>query len=141
MTSKPITRRGAAIALACLPFAGAVLAARDGIEIRYLIERDQRQPSGDVSQRTFEGAMVLTSGETRESDIKGEYRVKVALTEAAGVARVRITIWDNRQLAGDPLVGTAVSEVPIGGETKLTLLPSSNVHYPIVLAATRQTLP
>ena len=141
MTSNTITRRGAIAALAGLSFAAAALAAHDGVEISYLIECDQRQPSGDMSQRTFQGAMVLAQGETRESDIQGQYRVKVALTEGSGIAHVRISVWDNQRRAGDQLVGNATSEVPIGGDAKLTLLTSDNVHYPIVLTAARRSLP
>jgi hypothetical protein len=140
MASSTFTRRHAAIALACLPFAGSALAAHDAVELRYLIERDQRQPSGDIAQRTFEGAMVLASGETRESDIRGQYRVKVALVESGGVAHVHMSVWDHQTRDGG-LVGTASADVPLGGETRLTLLTSDNIHYPIVLGATRRTLP
>lgn len=140
MASNLFTRRRAAIALACLSTAGGALAARDALEIRYFIERDQRQPSGDVSQRTFEGAVVLTSGETRESDIRDQYRVKVALVESAGVAHVHLSVWDH-QTRDNGLVGTASADVPVGGEVRLTLLTSDNIHYPIVLSATRRTLP
>ena len=141
MTSPSIRRRSAVLALAGLAFAGAAFAERNGVEIRYLIERDQRQPSGDISQRTFEGAMVLTSGETRESDIRDQYRVKMSLTETGGIAHVRLSVWDNLRPADDQLVGNATTEVPIGGDVRLTLLTSDNIHYPIVLTATRQTLP
>ncbi len=140
MASNTFTRRHAAIALACLPCAGIALAARNAVELRYLIERDQRQPSGDVSQRTFEGAMVLASGETRESDIRGQYRVKAALVESAGIAHVHLSVWDH-QTRDDGLVGTVSADVPMDGEVRLTLLTSDNIHYPIVLSATRRTLP
>ena len=139
MSPIPMTRRRAAIALSCLPLAGAAHAARDGVEIRYLIERDRREPSGDIAQRTFEGAMVLASGESKEADVRDEYRIGLTMTERGGVAHVRLSVWDNR-LPDNDLVGTADADVPIGGEAKLTLLTSDNVHYPIVLAATRRKL-
>jgi hypothetical protein len=135
-----LTRRHAAIALAGLACAGIALAARDAVELRYFIERDQRQPSGDISRRTFEGAMVLASGETRESDIRDQYRVKLTLVESAGVAHVQLSLWDH-QRSDDGLVGTASADVPVGGDLRLTLLASDNIHYALLLTATRRTLP
>jgi hypothetical protein len=140
MATRTFTRRHAAIALACLPCAGIAHAARNAVELRYLIERAQRQPSGDVARRSFEGAMVLASGETRESDIRDEYRVKLALAESAGVAHVQLWLWDHQRRDGG-LVGNVSGDVPIGGELKLTLLSSDNVHYPLILSAIRRTLP
>jgi hypothetical protein len=140
MSISRITRRRAAIALGCLPFGGAARAARDGIELRYVIDREQRQPSGAITRRSFEGALQMLSGETREADVRDEYRIQLALTESGGVAHVRISLWDH-QRATEPLVGTAAADVPIGGKTQLTLLASDNLHYPVTLSASRRLFP
>jgi len=139
MTSTLLTRRQAAIVLASLPLAAS--AARNGLEIRYLIERDRKEPSGDIARRTFEGALLMASGETREADVRGEYRISVAMTEGADVAHVRISLWDNQRNKGDDFIGSASADVPVGGDTRLTLLSSANIHYPILLSATRRPLP
>lgn len=138
MPTVKITRRRATLALATLPFAAQ--ASEPGLEIRYVIERAQRQPSGDVDHSDFEGAMLMRSGEQREADVRGEYRVQLAMDESSGVAHIRFSVWDNQRHA-QPLIGPASAEVPIGGETEVTLLATDNIHYPIRFSATRRTLP
>lgn len=140
MSDSRLTRRRAAAAIACLALAGTARAARDGVELRYVIERDQREPSGEITRDSFEGALQMLSGETREADVRDQYRVRLEVTESAGVAHVRLSVWDN-QRATAPLVGTASADVPIGGKAQLTLLASDNIHYPITLAATRRVFP
>jgi len=140
MSDTRLTRRRAAAAIACLPLAGAARAARAGVELRYVIERDQREASGEITHDSFEGALQMVPGESREADVRDQYRVRVALTETDAVAHVRLSVWDN-QRATAPLVGTASADVPIGGKAQLTLLASDNIHYPITLTATRRTFP
>lgn len=140
MSDSRLTRRRAAAAIACLPLAGAARAAHEGIELRYVIERDQREPSGEITHDSFEGALQMIPGETREADVRDQYRVRLVLAESAGVAHVRMSVWDN-QRPNAPLAGTASADVPIGGQVRLTLLASDNIHYPVTLAATRRVFP
>jgi hypothetical protein len=39
------------------------------------------------------------------------------------------------------MIGTVGADVPVGGQTRVTLLSSDNLHFPILLSAVRRTLP
>ncbi len=140
MPSRNITRRSAAILVASLPVGRFAFAAREGVEIRFVIKREQRQPSGAIAERRFENAMLMASGETMEVDFRDEYRIRMTTTIAGASANVKLQVWDNHETGTRADAGQAMTSVPLDGETTLTLLKSDNVHYPIVLKATRRAL-
>ena len=132
-------RRRALLVAAGLAGSGVARAERDALEISYVIVRETLEPSGEKSTRRFENAVVLAIGETREVDIRDEYRLKVGVTNSDGQPNVQLALWDYER-RGD-FAGSGSAALVVGGETRLTLLATANVRYPIVLQSRRVQIP
>ena len=135
------TRIGRRLFLGCLGLActGAGAVRRTGVEVQYHIESDQREYSGVLSTRVFDGAMVLLPGENQIADVRDDYRIGIALGKRSDPLIVRLVLWDNFRKG--EFVGSARVELPLGGEARVTLLTSDNLHYPVVLHAREVPLP
>lgn len=143
MPASVLPRRDFVLALAALAAAGACGRAAaeggNGVEIRFAITREARQPSGEFAQRRFENSMSMAFGETMEIDFRDQYRVSMAPVDHGGSAEVQLWLWDNQDKGS--LAGNGRVEVPFGDTRALTLLTSDNIRYAIALTALRRTLP
>ena len=111
----------------------------EGVAIRFIITRDAPVPGGGVDRKTYENSVLMASGNTFNGNFDPMFRIKLTATDQGSNAHVVFELHDS--MRAGILVGSTITDVPIGGQSSITLPGSEGFAYAVVLKASRRALP
>jgi hypothetical protein len=131
------------ITISCITLLIPAWANTEGVFIRFRVAENLGNVKDSVTNRTYENAVLMKSGESFAADFAGQFRIVFLPTETTknGKPAIDIAVIVHDIRRDNVLAGKANAVILVDGEEILTLASNDQRTYTIMLKVAKRPLP